>query len=96
MPPEVFRFRHTPGTMRRDSGTGIHDTYLSELRMPGATGVAWYCLAPRHRPADREPSCATPHQPLSIGAKHADGGHEADPGHGMSPSVAPYRKELTV
>lgn len=34
MASEVFRLGRATGTMRRDSGTRTHDTYLSGARMP--------------------------------------------------------------
>ncbi|RZQ59597.1 hypothetical protein EWH70_33415 [Amycolatopsis suaedae] len=46
------------------------------------------------RLAAREPSCATLYQPYSFGKRGPDGLYDADPDHGMKPSVDHYRATL--
>ncbi|MCX4551654.1 hypothetical protein [Streptomyces sp. NBC_01500] len=48
------------------------------------------------RLATSRPSCATLYQPLGFGQKDADGVYDADPDHGMGPSVDACRKLLAA
>lgn len=80
MASEVFRFGRATGTMRRDSGTRTHDTYLSGARMP---------VSHRAIPGRPAGSLAAPPGPRD----HAP---DPSSGFGVSPSVALSRKELTA
>ncbi|MGP3983613.1 hypothetical protein [Streptomyces sp. KR80] len=65
------------------------EAMAAHLRAYDAAWGAWRRLADRHA------SCATLYQPLSFGKKNADGVYEADPDHGIGPSVDRYRKLLS-
>ncbi|MFG2499430.1 hypothetical protein ACGFSB_14620 [Streptomyces sp. NPDC048441] len=65
-------------------------TMRTHVKAWDTTWTSWQRLADRH------PSCATLYQPLGFGKKDADGVYEADPDHGMGPSVDHYRKELAA
>ncbi|WP_367429495.1 hypothetical protein [Streptomyces celluloflavus] len=71
--------------------SGGYDTaaMAAHLRAYDAAWRDW------RRLAAREPSCATLYQPLGFGKKDANGVYEADPEHGMGPSVDHYRALLT-
>ncbi|WP_344525079.1 hypothetical protein [Streptomyces albiaxialis] len=72
------------------SGSYERDTMSRHVRAYDAAWRAWARLAERHE------SCATLYQPYSFGKKDADGVYEADPDHGIGPSVDHYRKLLGV
>ncbi|MEU1945907.1 hypothetical protein ABZ554_26620 [Streptomyces sp. NPDC020125] len=69
--------------------TGAYDTraMARHLHAYDAAWARWHDLA-------RDPGCATLYQPLGFGAKNADGLYDADPNHGMKPSVDRYRALL--
>lgn len=70
------------------SGSYERDAMARHMRAYDRAWRDWRGLAERH------PSCATLYQPYSFGGKDADGVYEADPDHGIGPSVDRYRKVL--
>jgi hypothetical protein len=70
--------------------SGTYDTarMAGHLRRYDAAWRSWQRLA------DRTPSCATLYQPYGFGPKGPDGLYNADPDHGMKPSVDHYRSLL--
>jgi hypothetical protein len=71
--------------------TGTYDTarIADHLRRYDAAWESWQRLAAAN------PSCATLYQPLGFGPKDANGLFNADPDHGMKPSVDRYRALVT-
>ena len=70
------------------SGAYQRDVMSRHVRAYDAAWADWRRLAERHA------SCATLYQPLGFGKKDSDGVYEADPDHGIGPSVDRYRKLL--
>lgn len=70
------------------SGAYERDTMARHIRAYDQAWRDWRRLAERH------PSCATLYQPYGFGRKDADGVYEADPDHGIGPSVDRYRALL--
>ncbi|MDJ1132952.1 hypothetical protein [Streptomyces iconiensis] len=76
------------GFMGDRSGTYERDTMARHIGAYDRTWREWRRLAERHE------ACASLYQPYSFGKKDADGVYEADPDHGIGPSVDRYRKVL--